>query len=88
MSAELEETAFVRDALAVLLEQPAATPLAQLAADVVARYSEAMQHCAVLLEALRWHAQSVHVAYHNGPFESCAKNTCSHAREVAERIRG
>ncbi len=36
-----------------------------------------------LREAVRWMAQTIHQAYHEkGTFETCSKNTCSHAAQV------
>jgi hypothetical protein len=40
-----------------------------------------------LCEALRWMAQTVHQAHHDGPLDVCPVNTCRHAREAVAKWR-
>jgi len=42
------------------------------------------QH-AMLREAVRWLAQTVHQAHHEGHIDECPKSTCQHAVDVLKR---
>lgn len=42
------------------------------------------ERVARLEEAVRWVAQSVHQAHHEGPLESCARATCDYARQMLQ----
>lgn len=41
-----------------------------------------------MLDTLKWVAQTVHQAHHDGPLETCPKNTCSAAVATIAKAEG
>lgn len=52
--------------------------------NLVAAFRASEAESARLREAVRWLAQTIHQAHHEGTTASCPKNTCAHARDVLE----
>ena len=58
---------------------------AERARRAVAASRRELDRVALLREAVRWLAQTVHQAYHDGSLDDCPKSTCRHAVDVLRR---